>query len=421
MARVWIEDRSSHAEYKKAVANAKQTSRKPPGRFRVRWYDPSGKLKTLTFAKKVQAEDKRTEILGSLDNGNYRDPGVGRTKLAEVAESWYDSKIDLWRSTRPHYRGVLDFYVLPRWGTTAIARVEHEDIVKWLGSIMADSVAAGKPHSPATIRKIYVVLKGVLDYAVKTRKIATNPAVGVPLPRYTPAEHVYLDNLQVEKLADSCAEYRVLVLFLAHTGVRWGEATAVQISQVDLKARRVRIAQTWAYAWGKLYLEPSTKNHERRSVPIPSFLVPELEELMRERGAGDLLFTAPKDGTLRLGNFTRRHFKAAIETAGLIDMGITPHKLRHTAASLAIASGADVKVVQTMLGHKTATLTLDTYGHLWPDRLDEVSDRLDVQRAKALEKAKKKAEKAARKAIKLSEELASLEAGPDAGPEPVAV
>jgi integrase len=58
-------------------------------------------------------------------------------------------------------------------------------------------------------------------------------------------------------------------------------------------------------------------------------------------------------------------------------VGLVPHELRHTAASLAIASGANVKVVQTMLGHKSATLTLDRYGHLFGDDLDALADRLD--------------------------------------------
>jgi integrase len=63
---------------------------------------------------------------------------------------------------------------------------------------------------------------------------------------------------------------------------------------------------------------------------------------------------------------------------------LTPHELRHTAASLAIASGADIKVVQQMLGHKSATMTLDQYGHLFGDRLDIVADAMDAARAKAL-------------------------------------
>ncbi len=61
-----------------------------------------------------------------------------------------------------------------------------------------------------------------------------------------------------------------------------------------------------------------------------------------------------------------------------------PHELRHTAASLAIASGADVKVVQRMLGHKSATMTLDLYGHLMPDRLDVVADAMESARTAAL-------------------------------------
>ena len=64
--------------------------------------------------------------------------------------------------------------------------------------------------------------------------------------------------------------------------------------------------------------------------------------------------------------------------------GFHPHELRHTAASLAIASGADVKIVQQMLGHKSATMTLDLYGHLFPDRLDLVADAMDADRVKAL-------------------------------------
>lgn len=67
--------------------------------------------------------------------------------------------------------------------------------------------------------------------------------------------------------------------------------------------------------------------------------------------------------------------------------GLTPHALRHTAASLAIAAGADVKVVQQMLGHKSPTMTLDLYGQLFPDRLDTVADAMDAARTVALNAA----------------------------------
>ena len=85
---------------------------------------------------------------------------------------------------------------------------------------------------------------------------------------------------------------------------------------------------------------------------------------------------APQGDVLRASNFRRDAFTPAARQVGLD--GLVPHTLRHTAASLAIAAGADVKVVQQMLGHKSATMTLDLYGHLFNDRLDEVAEALDV-------------------------------------------
>src|SRR5450759_5381398 len=81
-------------------------------------------------------------------------------------------------------------------------------------------------------------------------------------------------------------------------------------------------------------------------------------------------------GALRAQGFQRTVLTQTAASLGL--KGLHPHALRHTAASLAIASGANVKVVQQMLGHKSATMTLDLYGHLFPDQLDEVADRLDA-------------------------------------------
>jgi integrase len=200
----------------------------------------------------------------------------------------------------------------------------------------------------------------------------------------------------------------VFILLLAYTGLRWGEASALKVGRVDLHACRAHIVEAYAEDNGKLYLD-TPKNHERRSVPIPRFLVEELKPHIQRREDEELLFTAPQGGPLRARNFRQRFFTPAVVKAGLGHLKVTPHKLRHTAASLAIASGADVNVVQTMLGHKSATLTLDTYGHLFPDRLDEVSEKMHKRRAKQLAKAKAKLEKAERKAREAAEAVAALE------------
>jgi integrase len=85
---------------------------------------------------------------------------------------------------------------------------------------------------------------------------------------------------------------------------------------------------------------------------------------------------------MRTSNFRRGYFDKAASAVGL--NGLVPDELRHTAASLAIASGANIKVVQTMMGHKSATMTWDLYGHLYDGDLDSVADRMDAARADIL-------------------------------------
>lgn len=111
-------------------------------------------------------------------------------------------------------------------------------------------------------------------------------------------------------------------------------------------------------------------------MPIPRFLRADLVTATAGKGRGDLVFPSPTGSALRVQNFRRDVFDRAAQEAGV--PGLTPHELRHTAASLAIAAGASIKGVQSMLGHASATLTLDRYGHLFEGELDAVADRLDA-------------------------------------------
>jgi integrase len=104
---------------------------------------------------------------------------------------------------------------------------------------------------------------------------------------------------------------------------------------------------------------------------------------MDGKGREDLLFTSPQGRALRLPNWRQRVFDKATASTGLV--GLTPHGLRHAAASLAVSAGANVKAVQRMLGHKDAAMTLNTYADLFDDELDAVADRLGeaAERARA--------------------------------------
>lgn len=391
MARVWIEDRANHADYRAAMENwqtAKRegSKRQPPGRWRVRWYGPDNLPKAKTFGRLPQAEAEKDAITARLDKGSYRDPKSAKAAVRIVAEEWFGSLRRQGRTTKHDYRELLDGYVLPRWGEWQVGAIQWQDVSDWIDSLLTEPGKRGKILGPARITKIYRVFAMVLKRAVQTGRIATSPATEHELPRLADDdEHVYLTHEQLERLAEAAGEYRRLVLVLGYCGIRWAEASAVKTGRVNLDTRRVRITHNFTDVKGVLALGP-VKNHEKRSVPLPRSFAEELRDLVDGRTLDALLFTAPEGGPLRYANFRNRVFDPAVTAAGLAGLGITPHKLRHTAASLAIASGADVKVVQLMLGHKSAAMTLDVYGHLWPDRLDEVADALDIGRAAALAK-----------------------------------
>ena len=167
-----------------------------------------------------------------------------------------------------------------------------------------------------------------------------------------------------------------MVLVLAYTGIRWGELAALRVSRVDLMRRRIHIAESVTEINGGRLDWGMPKTHERRWVPVPRFLVGPLSEQITGKSGDDLVFTGVKGAVLRVRGARRSWFDRAVRAAG-VPAGFHPHELRHTAASLAVSAGANVKAVQRMLGHATASMTLDVYADLFDDDLEAVADRLD--------------------------------------------
>jgi integrase len=165
-----------------------------------------------------------------------------------------------------------------------------------------------------------------------------------------------------------------LIRFLAYTGVRWGEATALRCGDVDLADKRIHVRRTHVELSGRL-MTGTPKSNRTRQVPIVRPLAPLLEELIAGRDPTDLVFTTANGLPWRSSNFRRDGaWTAATQVVGV--SGFRIHDLRHTAASLMIASGASVVDVASVLGHASSHTTLTAYAHLIGGRLDDVSDRL---------------------------------------------
>lgn len=176
----------------------------------------------------------------------------------------------------------------------------------------------------------------------------------------------------------------MMIELMAFAGLRPGEVVALQVQHVDLPSRRIRIRRTATIDVHGAAIFGEPKHGERREVPIAPHLVPELEQLIEGKPVDAPLVDSGRGQFVNIHNWRGRVWNKAVEAAGLGGRGLSPKALRHTAASMAIAAGADVKVVQRMLGHADASMTLNTYADLWPDRLDEVTDAISLMREIAI-------------------------------------
>ena len=168
---------------------------------------------------------------------------------------------------------------------------------------------------------------------------------------------------------------------LAYGGLRIGEASALRVGRFDSFQGSVRIIETASEVGGRLIIGPPKTKASIRTVKLPRFVAAELRSHIREYTDGSdeaFIFPGAQGGALRARAFRQRYWLKAVKSAGLTPLRI--HDLRHTAISLWIAAQPEPKLVAARAGHSSVVTVYDRYGHLFPDREDDLVDDLDRMR-----------------------------------------
>ncbi|KOS54508.1 tyrosine-type recombinase/integrase [Rhodococcus rhodochrous] len=347
-------------------------------RYMVRFRTPDRtQSKKRGFKTKRDAEAFAATVEVEKMRGEYVPPSLGRITVAELAPEWLKRKqADVAPSNYRTLDSAWRTHVQPRWGSVRIADVELARVEQWIAQMQRDEVDADgeivkKGAGATVVIRAYGVLAAILDDAVKSRRLTSNPARGIEnLPRKTTKRRVYLSAEDVALLAVEAGQHRSLVLTLAYTGLRWGEAVALRVRDVEFLRRRLTVHDN-AVQLGVDHAVGRTKSKRTRSVPVPEFVLDELSVLCRGKAADDLVFPGPNGGYLPRPKSVGGWFAGAVKRAGV--QRITPHDLRHTAASLAVSAGVNVLALARMLGHTSAKVTLDTYADLFDSDLDAVA------------------------------------------------
>ena len=342
-----------------------------------------GHRDSRTFRRKQDAQRWLTEQRSEIDRGTWLDPARGRIPVGDLVERWLAGR-DVEGSTKRNDRAVWKAYCAPRFDRVPVAYVSAPMVREWVANL---STKRG-PAAPRTKRDALRVLRGVLGYAMEDGRIARNPAAGIKVAGTKGTPGVALTLAELRAFVAALEEpHDEVALVLALAGLRWSELAALDKRDVVidddgrrfLAIRRRRVLDEH----GKRVMVPGTKGGRgvTRMVPV----LPELVPILDRHVVGDPatpLFPSPQGARLDSRNWRRD--AGWKEACRVVDKpGLRPHDLRHTAATAWLRITGDVKAVQALLGHSTASMTLDLYSHLLNDTLTRAADLMATGLAQA--------------------------------------
>lgn len=347
--RAGVEDRWFRQEDGRRV----QSSSHGKGRrWRVRWVDANGKEHARSFDRKPDAQRYLDEVTAAVVTGTYLDPAAARTTVEQWTERWLAGyatrRSSTVRQARVHVAKIVEAF-----GERELSSLRPSDVRSWTAGLKAAGAADSYVyalHSRLSQVMSDAVHDGILNRNPCSRR--TSPGAGKQRPFVATTEQVWAlyDELDTH-LAHA-------VLLGAFVGLRTAEVCGLQVAHVDF-LRGIVCPEAQYPA------EPLKTATSRQPVPIPRELATMLSAAVAHWPA-DHVVTDGLGGQAGPWMVDRAVRAARGRVAGLPE-DFRFHDLRHYFASLLIATGSDVKVVQARLRHASAKTTLDTYSHMWPD------------------------------------------------------
>lgn len=372
--------------------------KRPDGVWRARYRDIDGREHAKHFARKVDADRWVRENATAVDQGTWIDPAGARRTVKEYGERWRMAQVHR-ATTAAMCETHLRRHVYPTFGDKQMGSIRRSDVQAWVSGRSTEL-------APATVRVVYSYLAAILRSAVEDRMIAASPCNRIALPKLQPKRvdpmPTGLIELQAAKMPD---RYRALVPLAAGTGLRQGEALGLTVDRIDFLRRTLTVDRQLVTMPGAgPYLAPPKTQASNRVIPLPQVVVDVLAAHLAAHPAGPdgFVFTTDNGEPIRRTRFSgevwRPATKAALKVYGdelakvakiaaaagktastaKAPATFTFHDLRHYYASLLIRHGESVKTVQARLGHASASETLDTYSHLWPDSDDRTREAIDA-------------------------------------------
>jgi integrase len=375
--------------------------------WRVRWRAGKSRksksfgLKERALADRFLAEVRTSQKSKSCAARTTTRKPAGMT-LGDYFAKGYATKITLSRKTQKKTspstlatrESVWTAWVQPHLGARPLRAITPADVEAFYKKITHTGRDAdgnflldedGEPILPHpgwtngldTARKCRAMLRDIFFYAKRDGLVMSDPTAEayIELPSDTPlAPRVDLTDDDVSDLIGAVPRhFRTLITLQATIGLRLGEAAALQVRDFDSKKDQLTVVRSLSTRSKRLQggssavlLSTKTKAGNRR-INLPTWLADELRIQCAGRKPTDPMFTSTTGCILLPHNFRSRIWNATRDALGL-DPSLTPHDLRHYAATRLLSEGVDVQEVCDMLGHQHVGVTDMLYRHVRPER-----------------------------------------------------
>ena len=356
-----------------------------------------------TFDTKDAAESWLTRERARVQSGDWTDPG--KVTAGDLLSRWRADNEAAWAPrTAERYRSVIGHHILAKWRFAPIASVKTSAVQAWLlglrsqGRLTWQKNADGKRVlvrgqgglSVASLRYIRSAMHQAFAAAVTDGLLSRNPIDAVRLPQVRQAKVSPMTIAEIRAVIEASRGHRLHAFFVLAltTGARAGELLGARWEDFDLDAGRWEIKHTLQRVKGKgLVLGPPKTETSERTVRLPAAAVAALvshrkrqaEERLKAGSLwrdGGFVFATHFGTPLEEGNVYHRVWRPVLESAGVQPRRL--HDARHSHASLLVAQGEPLKLVQERLGHAVPRTTVALYVHLYADAHEQAANRLDA-------------------------------------------
>jgi integrase len=346
--------------------------KRPNGAWRARYRDDEGKEHSRHFDRKIDGQQWLDGITAGLVTGTYVSPAAGKVTLSAFYATWADRQV--WETGT---RRAMDHAVNScAFEGVELRALKRSHVESWVKAMSTAGLA------PLTVHGRVRNVRSVLRAAVRDRAISSDPSEGVSLPRKRRAD-MAMDipsPEDVRRLYDGAEDwFKPVVALAAFAGLRLGEINGLQLADIEFLRRTISVLRQVQRTPGMAIEVRPPKYGSERVIPAADGLLLILSAHVENVGVyGDANWFLPgRDGGPIWPRTIAYHWDRLTASLGL--KGVRLHDLRHYYASGLIASGCDVVTVQRALGHRSASVTLNTYSHLWPtadDRTRSASQTL---------------------------------------------